>query len=139
MKDYQSACCMHGELPEGWGYTGGQRKRYKDSLKSSPKAFEINNESWESLAAERGTWRSLISKGTYRVYGQTRIRQADEKRLLRKASAAEASSALNTDIQCPKCDRTLRARIGFTSHIAYTRQASDVIMIIIPRQANKSS
>ena len=35
--------------------TGGQRKCYKDSVKSSLKAFEINDESWESLAAERGT------------------------------------------------------------------------------------
>jgi len=46
-----------GELSEGRRFraTGGQRKRYKDYLKSSLKAFESNNESWESLAAKRGT------------------------------------------------------------------------------------
>ena len=54
---------LYGELSEGRRYTGGQRKRYKDSLKSSLKAFDINNESWVSLAAERGTWRSLIRNG----------------------------------------------------------------------------
>ena len=55
---------LYGELSVGRRYTGGQRIRYKDSLKSSLKTFEINNASWESLAAERGTWRSLIRKGT---------------------------------------------------------------------------
>ena len=48
---------LHGKLSKVRIYTGGQHKRYKDSLKSSLKAFEINNEAWESLAAERGTWR----------------------------------------------------------------------------------
>ncbi len=54
---------LYGELSEGRRSTGSQRKRYKESLKSSLKAFDINNESWESLAAERVTWRSLVRKG----------------------------------------------------------------------------
>ena len=37
---------LYGELSEGRRSTGGQRKRYKDSFKSSLKAFEINNEFW---------------------------------------------------------------------------------------------
>ena len=40
-----------------------------------------------------------------------------KKRLLRKSSAAEASSAINTDLQCPNCDRTFRTQIGLISHI----------------------
>ena len=48
---------LYGELSEGRRSTGGQRKHYKDSLKSSLKAFEINKESWESLAPEWGTRR----------------------------------------------------------------------------------
>ena len=67
-------------------------------------------------AAERGTWRSVIRKGA-ELYEQTRIRQAEEKRLLGKSSAAETSSAIITALQCPNCDRTFRARIGFISHI----------------------
>ena len=57
-------------LSDGRRSTGGQRKRYKDSLKSFIKVFEINNESWESLAAVRGIWRSLIRKGA-ESYEQT--------------------------------------------------------------------
>ena len=55
--DRLSKRLLHRELSEGWIYTGGQNKRYKGSLKSSLKAFEINNEYWESLATERATWR----------------------------------------------------------------------------------
>ena len=68
----------YGELSEERVSTGGQRKRYKDAFKSSLKAFENNNESWESLEAERDTWRSLIRKGA-ESYEQTRIRKAEEK------------------------------------------------------------
>ena len=87
----------YSRLSDGRWSTGGQRKRYKDSLKSSPKAFEINNESWESLAAERGTWRSLIRKEA-ESYEQTRIRQVEEKTLLRKFSATETGYAIITAI-----------------------------------------
>ena len=99
---------VYGELSEGRRSTGGQRK-------SSPKAIEINNEFWDSLAAERGTWRSLIRKETV-SYEQTGIRQAEEKRLLRKSSAAETSFAIITALPCPNCDRTFRARISLISH-----------------------
>ena len=81
---------VYRELSEGSRSTGGQRKRYKDSLKSSLKAFEINNESWKSLTTERGTWRSLIQKGA-ESYEQTRIRQAEEKRLLHKSFNAQTA------------------------------------------------
>ena len=90
---------LYGELSEGRSSTGGQHKHYKDPLKSSLKAFEINKESWESLAAERGTWRSLIWKGA-ESYEQTRIHQPEERRLLRKSSAAETGSAIITALPC---------------------------------------
>ena len=107
---------LYGELSDRRRSTGGQCKLYIKTLKSPLKAFEIKNESWESLATERGTWRSLIRKGT-ESYEQTRIRQAEEKRLLRKSSAAETSSASITALPCPNFDRTFRTRIGLNSHI----------------------
>ena len=107
---------LYGQLSEGRRSTGSQRKRYKDSLKSSVNAFERNNKSWESLAAQRGTWCSLVRKGA-ESYEQTRIRQVEEKRLLHKASAAETGSAIITAVPCLNCGRTFRARIGLISHI----------------------
>ena len=130
MSDERPKRLLYGELSVGRRYTGGQRIRYKDSLKSSLKTFEINNASWESLAAERSTWRNLIRKGA-ESYEQTRIRQTEEKIPLRKSSAAETSSATITALRCPNCDRTFRFQIGHISYIAYMRQTSDV-MVIIP-------
>ena len=59
---------------------------------------------------------------------------AEEKRLLRKASAAETGSAIITALPCPNCERIFRARIG---HIAYMRQISDVMVIIPGKRTNK--
>ena len=54
---------LFGELAEGKRSVGGQKKRFKDSLKTSMKDFKINPESWEQCAAERSTWHSAISHG----------------------------------------------------------------------------
>ena len=44
---------FYGELQEGKRSQGGQRKRYKDTLKASLKDFEIPMGSWEQTAQER--------------------------------------------------------------------------------------
>ena len=51
------------ELQEGMRSQGGQKKRYKDTLKASLKDFEITIGSWEQTAQERSKWRGLINKG----------------------------------------------------------------------------
>ena len=129
MIGYQSACCQRG----------GDLLAVNTNVIKTPSlmAFEINNESWKILAAERGICRSLIRKGP-ESYEQTRIRQAEEKRLLRKSSAAETSSAIITALPRPNCDKTFRARIGLISHIAYMRQTSDVIIIITDGWTNNN-
>ena len=54
---------FYGELQEGKRSQGGQKKRYKDTLKASLKDFEIPMGSWEQTAQERSKWRGLINKG----------------------------------------------------------------------------
>ena len=54
---------FYGELQEGKRNQGGQKKRYKDTLKASLKDFDIPVESWEQTAQERSKWRGLINKG----------------------------------------------------------------------------
>ena len=49
---------FYGELVTGKRTTGGQYKRYKDTLKASLKNFNINPDTWENLAATRTAWRS---------------------------------------------------------------------------------
>ena len=54
---------FYGELQEGKRFKGGQKNRYKDTLKASMKNFGIPIESWEQTAQERSKWRGLINKG----------------------------------------------------------------------------
>ena len=54
---------LYGELQQGKRIKGGQRKRFKDSLKSSLKAFNIAPEDSEALAQDQTTWRSFTHKG----------------------------------------------------------------------------
>jgi len=44
---------FYGELSKGKCSAGGQKKRYKDSLKVSVKSFGICDNMWESLAKSR--------------------------------------------------------------------------------------
>ena len=42
---------------------GGQKKRYKDTLKASLKNFNIPTESWEQIAQDRIKWLGIIRRG----------------------------------------------------------------------------
>ena len=44
---------LYGELQEGKHSQGGQKKRYKDTLKASLKDFNIPTESWKQAAQDR--------------------------------------------------------------------------------------
>ena len=56
---------LYGELQVGKRSHGGQKKRYKDTLKASLKDFNIPTESWEQIAQDRTKWRGLIKKGSW--------------------------------------------------------------------------
>ena len=51
---------LYGELQVGKRSNGGQKKRYKDTLKASLKDFNIPTETWEQIAQDRTKWRGLI-------------------------------------------------------------------------------
>ena len=53
---------FYGELKEGKHSQGGQKKRYKDTLKYSLKDFDMQMGPWEPSAQERSKWRGLINK-----------------------------------------------------------------------------
>ena len=42
---------------------GGQKKRYKNTLKASLKDFNIPTELWEQIAQDRKKWQGLIRRG----------------------------------------------------------------------------
>ena len=82
---------FYGELQEGKRSQGGQKKRYKDTLKVSLKDFDIPTESWEQAAEDRTQWRCLINKGAAQFEAK-RICEAERKRKELKAIANDSSS-----------------------------------------------
>ena len=55
---------FYSELSSGARIRGGQRKRYKDTLKQTLKLTRITTETWHELAENRTAWRQTIKKGT---------------------------------------------------------------------------
>ena len=105
---------FYGELQEGKRSQGGQKKRYKDTLKASLKDFKIPMGSWEQTAQERSKWRGLINKGAA-LYEKKRICEAERKRRERKAKT-NVPPADSMTLTCSTCNRQFRARIGLVSH-----------------------
>ena len=107
---------LYGELREGKCSQGGQKKRYKDTLKASLKDFNIPTESWEQAAQDRTKWRCLINKGASQFEAK-RICDAERKRKERKARAKGPSSdSAQSEFTCSICNRQFRAKIGLYSH-----------------------
>ena len=98
------------------GSHGGQKKRYKDTLKASLD-FNIPTESWEQIAQDRTKWRGLIKRGAGE-YEAKRISEAEQKRAQRKARAKASPTELSSsDLSCSICNRQFRAKIGLISHL----------------------
>ena len=54
---------LYGELSQGRRSQGGQKKRFKDTLKVSLKSFGIAPSNMEHLAQDRVTWRGAVKRG----------------------------------------------------------------------------
>ena len=112
---------LYGELKLG-KRSGGQKKRYKDTLKASLKDFSIPAESWEQIAQDRAKWRGLIRRDA-NEYKAKRISEAEQKHAQRNARAKASPTELScSDLCCSICNRQFRARIGLISHLKTHKQ-----------------
>ena len=108
---------LYGELQVGKHSHGGQKKRYKDTLKASLKDFIIPTESWEQIAQDRTKWQGLMKREAGE-YEAKRIGKAEQKRAQGKARAKASPTELSSsDLSCSICNRQLRAKIGLISHL----------------------
>ena len=99
---------------------GGQKKRYKDTLKASLKDFNIPTESWEQIAQDRTKWRGLIKRGAGE-YEAKRISEAEQKRAQRKARAKASPTELSSsDLFCSICNRQLELRLVSSTILEHT-------------------
>ena len=90
---------LYAELEMGKRSHGGQKKRYKDTLKVSLKDFNIPTVSWEQIAQDREKWRGLIRRGASE-YEAKRIGEAEQKRAQRKARAKASPTELSCSDLC---------------------------------------
>ena len=105
---------LYSELSHGARKVGGQRKRFKDSLKAYLKDFNIDI-TWENAASDRPAWHSMIHKGTLHSEVQ-RSNVAKDKCRERKASAKNPTNSPPT-LCCQTCGRGFYARISLISHL----------------------
>ena len=78
------AQCLYGEVKDHKRSAGGQEKRFKDATRSHLDNVGIKRNEWETLAADRPAWRSVIHKGV-QDYEKRRRNHAITKRQEQKA------------------------------------------------------
>ena len=111
---------LYGELEGYKRIPGGPKLRYKDTLKRSMKACDIDVNTWEVQALDRTSWRSSISRCTSRFEEQRQAHQEEKRaaRKLRQKARAEGNAPpLPSGTQCPVCGFVARARIGLIGHM----------------------
>ena len=103
---------FHAELSTGKRHKVGQRKRYKDVLKSTLKAYNIPVDEWQALAQDRPAWRAAICKGT-KHFERSRLQSLDDKRSARKNRVPNPSTA----VPCQLCSKICTSTFGLQAHM----------------------
>ena len=107
---------FYSQLKDGKRTKGGQKKRYKDSLKTNLKKCDIDFTNWEETAKNRPLWKTTIHEGTV-TFESKRSAELEEKRRRRKERQQQPRPTLPSGTRCPHCDRSFQAKIGLISHL----------------------
>lgn len=75
---------IYSQLVERKRAPGGQKKKYKDNIKTNLKKFHIDLKAWEDVATDRPTWGNLVCEGAAQY--EDLHHSAQDKRKLRKES-----------------------------------------------------
>lgn len=100
---------FYSELREGKRSVGGQKLRYKDTLKRHLKIAEIPIDTWEDIASQRQEWRTAVKRA---------ITKTEEKRRkdYERAHERRHTTTACRDFICSKCHRCCRSRAGLAAH-----------------------
>lgn len=82
---------LFGELKQGTRHVGRPLKRYKDQLKATLKRCQIRPDNFDSLAADRLTWRA-VCRGAVSEFEHSRVEELKERRRRRKERIAAPGS-----------------------------------------------
>ena len=120
------------ELEEGTRSRGGQRKRYKDTMKANLKRCDIAPPELEELALDRSDWRSHC-KTSVQQFEAGRVRTLEIKREQRKTGNAASLNDLNAaSFRCDVCGRSCASRIGLSMHIVALTYQPEITVIRDP-------
>ena len=98
---------LNAELSTGKRHKGGQRKRYKDVLKLTLKAYNIPVDEWQALAQDRPAWMAAIREGT-KHFEKSRLQSLDDMRSARKNRVPNTSTA----VPCQLCGKICASTSG---------------------------
>ena len=109
---------LYSQLERGPRAPGGQKKRFKDNIKTTLKKFLITSQDWEHMALNRHCWRAAVQEGAAHHEKELR-RVAETKRQLRKErqKQAPARPQPTTTFPCPHCTKICGSRIGLYAHL----------------------
>ncbi|VDL88117.1 unnamed protein product [Schistocephalus solidus] len=108
---------FYGDVATGARRQGGQKRRYKDTLKKLLKQLQINPATWEDLAQDRPVWRRSVRTGAA-IYEANRVATAKAKRAARQSQAPRINTASAQALpMCPHRQRIFRTRIGLVGHL----------------------
>ena len=111
---------LYRELTSGQRSTGCLQLRYKDACKRDMKALNININSWEDLAANCTSWRSMLHKQLQS--GEKKLTAAAEKQACKKEMATNRPDSMH---RCNLCDQDCHSHIGLYSHRRCCSSRSD--------------
>ena len=107
---------LYSELFSSARRRGGQRKRYRDTLKQTLKLTGINTETWHELVENRTAWRQAVKKRVRFVEAE-RLKTRADKRQKRKSRGTGHKNP-SKSCKCRLCisDIACKSRIGLYSH-----------------------
>ena len=104
---------LYGELVQGKRPQHKPKLRYKDSVRTSLKAFSIAEDNWEATALDQVEWDKLLVSGS-KVFETSRTNHQKLKRAVRKRE--NVVIPINTFV-CEICSRVCLSKAGLKSHI----------------------
>ena len=108
-------CVLYGQLRLGHRSVGGQKKRFKDHIKSILNKCNIPFRRLETLTSNIATWRSTCSFGM--SYIDEEYDRAAALRRIRRHQYTPVLCPIPYSVnQCPLCGRHCFSRIGLLSH-----------------------
>ena len=101
---------FYSELTHGSRRRGRPLLRYKDTLKERLSDCDIPRDSWENLACDRPSWRTLIHDATA-AREEKKRNSLEQKRAARKSRPQAQPSVF-----CPICSKGCASQFGLMAH-----------------------